>query len=61
MEALTITIARACEVTGLGRTKIYQLLATNELLRVKVGRRTLVKIDSVRALIDANSRSEEPR
>jgi excisionase family DNA binding protein len=55
MEALTISVAAACEATGLGRTKIYQLLASNVLKRVKVGRRTLLDINSVRRLVDTNA------
>ena len=52
MEKLTITVAAAREVTGLGNTKIFELLASGQLKRVKVGRRTLITIESIRALIE---------
>lgn len=37
---------------GLGRTKVYELINSGELKRLKVGRRTLVTTDSVYALLE---------
>ncbi len=53
MDPLTISVAATCEATSLGRTKVYQLLASDVLKRVKIGRRTLVDLNSVRALVGA--------
>lgn len=39
-----------CEITALGRTTVYQLLNEGVLRSVKVGRRRLVVIESIRAL-----------
>lgn len=52
MEPLTITIQGARKATGLGTTKIYELINEGRLKTVKVGRRTLVRTDSIRALVD---------
>ncbi|GLT02457.1 hypothetical protein GCM10007897_38670 [Sphingobium jiangsuense] len=52
MEPLTVTIEGTRQLTGLGNTKIFELLASGHLKRVKVGRRTLVTIQSIRALIE---------
>lgn len=52
MEPLTITIEGTRRATGLGTTKIYELMNEGRLKTVKVGRRTLVKTDSIRALVD---------
>ena len=52
MEQLTITVQMAGEVLGLGSTKLYELLASGELTRVKIGRRTLVTTESIRALVN---------
>lgn len=53
MEPLTVTIDGAKKTTGLGTTKIYELIAEKRLETVKIGRRTLVKTSSIRALVEA--------
>lgn len=52
MEPLTVTIQGAREATGLGTTKLYELIKQGRLKVVKIGRRTLVSTDSIRALVD---------
>ena len=52
MEPLTLTIDDTKKVIGLGTTKIYELIRERKLETVKVGRRTLVKTASIRALVD---------
>ncbi|MCC6829561.1 MAG: excisionase [Novosphingobium sp.] len=39
------------KATGLGVTKIYELIGEGRLEVVKVGRRTLVKTKSIKALL----------
>ena len=51
-ERLSCTIDEACEATGLGRTKLYELMATGQLLTTTVGRRRLVMVRSLFALLD---------
>ena len=53
MEPITVTIEGAKRATGLGHTKIYELIGSGKLQTVKIGRRTLVKTDSIRALVAA--------
>ena len=53
MEPITTTIAGTKQATGLGVTKIYELINEGKLATVKIGRRTLVKTDSIRALVEA--------
>ena len=43
------TISRVCERTGLGRSKLYELIATGELVTVKIGRRTLISEGALKA------------
>jgi excisionase family DNA binding protein len=43
----TASIRRICELYGLGRSKIYKLLAAGEITACKVGRRTLIDTQSV--------------
>jgi excisionase family DNA binding protein len=51
-ERLSCTIDEACEATGLGRTKLYELVATGQLITTTVGRRRLVMVRSLFALLD---------
>ena len=52
MEPITVTIEGAKQATGLGTTKIYELINEGKLETVKVGRRTLIKVASLRALLE---------
>ena len=50
MEAYLVSIPDAAKALGLGRSKIYKLIGEGKLETVSIGRRRLVRIDSVRAL-----------
>lgn len=54
------SIPRVCERTGLGRSKVYELIAAGEIKTVKVGRRTLVPEDWLIAFAESleNNKSE---
>ncbi len=52
MEILTCTATDAARALGIGRTKLYELINDGKLKTVKIGRRTLVKADSMRMLVD---------
>lgn len=52
MEPLTITVASARSALGIGTTKIYELINEGQLKTVKLGRRTLVRTDSIHALVE---------
>ena len=47
MPMSTCTVAEACEVTGLGRTKIYELIGNGRLTTTTVGHRRLVIVQSL--------------
>jgi len=51
MKPITTTIDGTRKATGLGTTKIYELIGEGKLETVKVGRRTLVKTKSIFALL----------
>lgn len=53
MEPLTVTIQAARTALGLGNTKIYELISSGKLETIKIGRRRLIKTDSIRALVEA--------
>lgn len=50
-QRLTCTVAEASEVTGLGRTKIYELIGNGRLTTTTIGRRRLVIVQSLFALV----------
>jgi len=50
MEPLLIDIKQTCHTLGLGRTKVYELISGGDLKAVKLGKRTLVRFDSVKRL-----------
>ena len=54
-QRLTCTVAEACEVTGLGRTKIYELIGNGRVTTTTVGRRRLIIVQSLLALVGVNA------
>ena len=40
---------------SIGRTSVYNLIKTGRLEAVKLGSRTLIKVSSIHALVEANS------
>ena len=52
MEPVALSINDAAKALGVGRTSIYALLSEGRLDSFKLGRRTLVKADSIRRLVD---------
>lgn len=51
LEPLTVRVATAVQITGLSRSRIYEIIKAGELETVKVGRSTLVKYASLKALL----------
>ena len=55
VQKLTCTINEACEMTGLGRTKLYELIGDGHLATTTVGRRRLVVVRSLLSLLESNT------
>jgi excisionase family DNA binding protein len=53
IEPLTVSVSDAARALGIGRTTAYLLITRGDLKVVRLGRRTLVRTDSIRALVDA--------
>ena len=51
MEKLAYSINEAARTLSLGRTSIYAMIADKRLEAFKLGRRTLIKAESVRRLV----------
>ena len=54
-QRLTCTVAEACEATGLGRTKIYELMGNGRVNTTTIGRRRLVIVRSLLCLVGINA------
>jgi excisionase family DNA binding protein len=48
---LTVRIREACRLTGIGRSKFYQLIAAGEIEIIKVGTITLVPVSSLTSFL----------
>jgi excisionase family DNA binding protein len=48
---LTVRIRDACRLTGIGRSKIYELIAAGEIEVIKVGAITLVPVSSLTSFL----------
>ena len=51
-EPITVRIREACRITGIGRSKLYELIAEGEIETIKVGAMTLVPVAGLRAFIE---------
>ncbi len=53
---VTCTIADACLATGLGRTKLYELIGDGQIKTTTIGRRRLVLVQSLLFLVSSGGR-----
>jgi hypothetical protein len=55
--AIAFTVQAACALSGLGKTKLFELMRTGTLRRIRIGGRTLIAGDSLRAMLAAEEAS----
>lgn len=48
---IAVSPANACSSLGIGRTKLYELIAAGEIRPIKLGRRTLIPVQQLHDLI----------
>ena len=53
MEIVTYNVRGTCEVMGIGRSFVYELIAGGHLDARKLGRRTVVTAESIRRYVDS--------
>jgi excisionase family DNA binding protein len=53
MEPMLCGIKEAGLALGLGRSKVYELIGEGRLETVVIGRRRLVRVESIKALVNA--------
>ena len=49
-------IPEACRITGIGRSKLYELIGAGEIAIIKVGAITLIPVESLKCFIHARLR-----
>jgi excisionase family DNA binding protein len=54
---LSVRIPIAVKMTGIGRSKLYELIQEGEIEVVKIGSATLIPVDSLHGLLNRNRRS----
>lgn len=52
LEPLTVRIPEAMRLTGIGRSKLYELIASGDVETAKIGTCTLITVASLRRLIE---------
>ena len=50
MEKLLLSISDAAHALSIGRSKMYQLISEGKIVTVTIGRRRLVRSESIRAI-----------
>ena len=51
-EPYLCSVSDAARMLGVGRTKLYDMIAKGEIMSMQIGTRRLVKMASIRALIE---------
>ncbi|MGN6621333.1 MAG: helix-turn-helix domain-containing protein [Sphingomonas sp.] len=58
--AITLRITDACRATGIGRSKLYELIKLGEIDTIKIGRITLIPVTSIERLIARSGAASLP-
>jgi len=60
MDRLLLRVSEVAEITGMGRSKTYQLIATRTIPSVRIGTAVRVPADALRRWIDGLQGEKEP-
>ena len=61
MEPITVRIPDAIKLTGIGRSKLYELISSGDIETIKVGRMTLIPVDGLRTFIRRRTADKDGR
>jgi excisionase family DNA binding protein len=53
LDPIAVTIPTALKLSGLGRTKLYELIASKQIRSVRVGARRLIDFASMKAFLSS--------
>jgi excisionase family DNA binding protein len=57
-QRLLLRIPEVAETLGIGRTKIYELIATGELPTIRVGRAVRISVSTLQKWVEAREQHE---
>jgi excisionase family DNA binding protein len=57
IDPISVTIPTALKLSGIGRTKLYELIASKQIRSVRVGSRRLVNYASLKARLETGDAS----
>jgi excisionase family DNA binding protein len=57
VEPIAVRVRQAAAMLGIGRSTLYMCIAAGEIETIKVGRSTLVPVESLTAFVEARRRS----
>jgi excisionase family DNA binding protein len=52
VEKIGLSVDEAAEVIGIGRSELYERLATGEIESVKIGRRRIIPVEAAKRFLD---------
>lgn len=56
---IALSISEAAAALGVGRSMIYVLIGSGEIRPIKIGRRTLIPIESIDSFMDRKNREAQ--
>ena len=56
IEPLAVRIPEACRMIGIGRSKLYELIADGTIEIVKIGSVTVIPVSQLKALVEVPAR-----
>ena len=59
VDPLAVSVSEAAQLVGLSRPKVYQLMQAGDFPSFKVGTRTLIPMDGLRAWVAAQAEKGE--
>jgi excisionase family DNA binding protein len=58
MERFAVPVNEFCRCVGVGRTKAYELINSEKVKSVQIGRRRLILVSSIRRLLGEEAKDE---
>ena len=58
LDPIAVTVPTAVKLSGLGRTKLYELIASKRIRSVRVGARRLIDFASLKAFLTSRESTE---
>lgn len=57
---ITATVSEFCQISGIGRSLVYEMLADGRLDSILIGKRRLIVLDSYRRLVERQRAATPP-